>query len=60
VARPFLQCHHRFKKGKDHCSWSIAEKVPQSKLLAVQERVSIKKHKPSIKISICASMATGS
>jgi len=27
VARPFLQCHHRFKNGKDHCSWSIAEKV---------------------------------
>jgi hypothetical protein len=27
VARPFLQFHHRFKNGKDHCSWSIAEKV---------------------------------
>jgi len=27
VARPYLQCHHRFKNGKDHCSWSIAEKV---------------------------------
>src|SRR3974390_1037375 len=27
MARPFLQCHHRFKNGKDHCSWSIAEKV---------------------------------
>jgi len=27
MARPFLQCHHRFKNGKDHCYWSIAEKV---------------------------------
>jgi len=27
MAKPFLQCHHRFKNGKDHCSWSIAEKV---------------------------------
>lgn len=26
-AKPFLQCHHRFKNGKDHCYWSIAEKV---------------------------------
>ena len=26
-AKPFLHCHHRFKKGKDHCYWSIAEKV---------------------------------
>jgi transposase len=26
-ARPFLHCHHRFKNGKDHCYWSIAEKV---------------------------------
>ena len=25
--RPFLHCHHRFKNGKDHCYWSIAEKV---------------------------------
>lgn len=27
MAKPFLHCHHRFKNGKDHCSWSIAEKV---------------------------------
>ena len=27
MAKPFLQCHHRFKNGKDHCYWSIAEKV---------------------------------
>jgi hypothetical protein len=27
MGKPSLHCHHRFKKGKDHCSWSIAEKV---------------------------------
>jgi len=27
MAAPFLHCHHRFKNGKDHCYWSIAEKV---------------------------------
>lgn len=27
MGKPFLQCHHRFKNGKDHCYWSIAEKV---------------------------------
>jgi len=27
MGRPFLHCHHRFKNGKDHCYWSIAEKV---------------------------------
>jgi transposase len=27
MAKPYLHCHHRFKNGKDHCSWSIAEKV---------------------------------
>ena len=27
MARPYLHCHHRFKNGKDHCYWSIAEKV---------------------------------
>jgi len=27
MGHPFLQCHHRFKNGKDHCYWSIAEKV---------------------------------
>jgi transposase len=27
MAKPFLHCHHRFKNGKDHCYWSLAEKV---------------------------------
>lgn len=27
MGKPFLHCHHRFKNGKDHCYWSIAEKV---------------------------------
>ena len=27
MAKPFLQCHRRFKNGKDHCYWSLAEKV---------------------------------
>jgi transposase len=27
MAKPFLQCHRRFKNGKDHFYWSIAEKV---------------------------------
>jgi transposase len=27
MAKPFLHCHHRFKNGKDHCYWSISEKV---------------------------------
>lgn len=27
MTKPFLHCHHRFKNGKDHCYWSIAEKV---------------------------------
>ena len=27
MANSFLHCHHRFKNGKDHCYWSIAEKV---------------------------------
>jgi len=27
MGKPYLQCHHRFKNGKDHCYWSIAEKV---------------------------------
>src|SRR5258708_37102430 len=27
MAKPYLHCHHRFKSGKDHCYWSIAEKV---------------------------------
>lgn len=31
MAKPFLQCHRRFKNGKDHCYWSIAEKVRTSR-----------------------------
>lgn len=31
MAKPYLQCHHRFKNGKDHCYWSIAEKVRTSR-----------------------------
>lgn len=27
MAKPFLHAHHRRKDGKDHCYWSIAEKV---------------------------------
>jgi len=27
MAKPFLQCHRRFKNGKDHYYWSLAEKV---------------------------------
>jgi hypothetical protein len=27
MSKPFLHCHHRFKNGKDHCYWSISEKV---------------------------------
>ena len=27
MAKPYLHCHRRFKNGKDHCYWSIAEKV---------------------------------
>ena len=27
MGAPFLHCHHRFKNGKDHSYWSIAEKV---------------------------------
>ena len=26
MAKPYLHCHRRFKNGKDHCYWSIAEK----------------------------------
>src|SRR5213082_4085980 len=28
MAKPFLHAHHRFKNGKDHCYWSLVEKVP--------------------------------
>ena len=31
MAKPYLHCHHRFKNGKDHCYWSIAEKVPTAR-----------------------------
>jgi transposase len=31
MGKPFLHCHHRFKNGKDHCYWSIAEKVRTSR-----------------------------
>jgi transposase len=31
MAKPFLQCHRRFKNGKDHSYWSIAEKVRTSR-----------------------------
>jgi transposase len=27
MGKPYLHCHHRFKNGKDHCYWAIAEKV---------------------------------
>jgi transposase len=27
MGKPYLHCHRRFKNGKDHCYWSIAEKV---------------------------------
>ncbi len=28
MGKPFLHAHHRFKNGKDHCYWSLVEKVP--------------------------------
>jgi len=30
MGKPFLHAHHRFKNGKDHCYWSIVEKVRAS------------------------------
>ncbi len=39
MAKPFLHCHHRFKNGKDHCSWSIAEKVKVSRGRWVQRHI---------------------
>jgi hypothetical protein len=36
MGHPFLQCHQRFKNGKDHCYWSIAEKVRTARGLWVQ------------------------
>ena len=29
MSQPYLHAHHRFKNGKDHCYWSIVEKVRQ-------------------------------
>ena len=31
MAKPFLQCHRRFKNGKDHYYWSIAERIRTSR-----------------------------
>jgi transposase len=31
MGKPYLQCHRRFKNGKDHSYWSIAEKVRTSR-----------------------------
>jgi len=31
MGKAFLHCHRRFKNGKDHCYWSIAEKVRTSR-----------------------------
>lgn len=39
MAKPFLHCHHRFKNGKDHCYWSIAEKVRVSRGRWVQRHI---------------------
>jgi transposase len=27
MGKPYLHAHHRFKNGKDHCYWSLVEKV---------------------------------
>lgn len=27
MGKPYLHAHHRFKNGKDHCYWTIVEKV---------------------------------
>ena len=39
MGKPYLHCHHRFKNGKDHCYWSIAEKVRCSRGRWVQRHV---------------------
>lgn len=39
MAKPFLHCHHRFKNGKDHWYWSIAEKVRVSRGRWVQRHI---------------------
>jgi len=31
MGHPFLQCHHWFKNGKDHCYWSTSEKMRTSR-----------------------------
>jgi transposase len=31
MGKPYLRSHRRFKNGKDHCYWSIAEKVRTSR-----------------------------
>jgi len=39
MTKPFLHCHRRFKNGKDHCYWSIAEKVRVSRGRWVQRHI---------------------
>jgi transposase len=39
MSKPFLHCHHRFKNGKDHCYWSIAEKVRTGRSRWVQRHI---------------------
>lgn len=39
MKKPFLHCHRRFKNGKDHCYWSIAEKVRLGRSRWVQRHI---------------------
>ena len=39
MGKPYLQSHHRFKNGKDHCYWSIAEKVRTARGQWVQRAI---------------------
>ena len=39
MAKPFLHCHRRFKNGKDHTYWSIAEKVRTARGSWVQRHI---------------------
>src|SRR2546428_13582993 len=39
MGKAFLHCHHRFKNGKDHSYWSIAEKVPLARGRWVQRHI---------------------
>jgi len=39
MGKPFLHGHHRFKNGKDHCYWSIAEKVRTARGRWVQRHI---------------------